>query len=162
MRHAIALAVDRQGIQEIYGGEIFGAVADSVIPPDVPGYTAPELGLTPTGNTGEAKKLLEGKTVPPLRMAVNAEATEPRKKQIALIEANLKAAGLDVVIDRRTDEELMDLIDGVDGWDIDPAGGWCFDWPTAASVVLPLMGPNDDGTTWGSSNPAMYLSLIHI
>jgi peptide/nickel transport system substrate-binding protein len=156
VRHAIALAIDRHGIQEIYGGEIYGSVADSVIPSDLPGYVAPDLGLTPNGNPGEAKKLLEGKSVAPLHMAVSDEATEPRKKQIALIEANLKAVGLDVVVDRHPDEELTDLVDGAAGWDIDPAGGWCFDWPTAASVVLPLMGPNDDGTTWGSSNPAMY------
>ena len=156
VRHAIALAVDRQGIQDIYGGDVFGSVADSVIPPDVPGYVAPDLGLTPSGNSAEAKKLLEGKSVPPLHMAVSAEATEPRKKQIDLIEGNLKAAGLEVIVDRHPEDKLLDLVEGDEGWDIDPAGGWCFDWPTAASVVLPLMGPDDDGTTWGSSNPAKY------
>ena len=44
VRHAIALAIDRQGIQTIYGGDIFGSVVDSVIPPDLPGYVAPDLG----------------------------------------------------------------------------------------------------------------------
>jgi ABC-type transport system substrate-binding protein len=94
-----------------------------VIPPGVPGYVAPDLGLKPGGDPEAARKLLEGKSVPPLHMAVNDEAGPARKKQISLIEANLKAVGLEVVVDPHSDEE---------------------------------MGPNDDGTTWGSSNPGMY------
>ena len=35
-------------------------------------------------------------------------------------------------------------------------GAWCFDWPTAGSIVLPLLGPNSDGTSWGSINTAKY------
>ena len=156
VRHAIALAIDRQGIQSAYGGDVYGTVADSVIPPGLPGYVAADLGLKPGGDPEASKKLLEGKSVPPLHMVVAAEAGPARKKEISLIEANLKAVGLQVVVEPHSDEELSALVEGAEGWDIDPAGGWCFDWPTAASVVLPLMGPNDDGTTWGSSNPAKY------
>jgi peptide/nickel transport system substrate-binding protein len=156
VRQAIALAIDRQSIQSTYGGDIFGSVADSVIPSDLPGYVAPNLGLTPTGNPDEAKKLLEGKSVPPLHMAVSDSASGATSKKYAQIEANLKAAGFEVVVDPHPDEELSSLVTGVDGWDIDPSGGWCFDWPTAAAVVVPLMGPNEDGTSWGSNNPGKY------
>ena len=75
VRHAIALAIDRQSIQSAYGGDVYGTVADSVIPPDVPGYVAPNLALTPGGDPDEAKKLLEGKSVPPLHMAVSDSAS---------------------------------------------------------------------------------------
>jgi peptide/nickel transport system substrate-binding protein len=156
VRRAIALAIDRQGIQDIYGGELFGSVADSVIPPDVPGYAAVDLGLKPTGDPEGAKKLLEGKVVPPLHMAVSDSPSAALTKEIAQIEANLKAAGLEVVLDRHPDEELSTVVDAAEGWDIDPSGGWCFDWPTAASVVVPLFGPNDDGASWGSNNVAKY------
>jgi peptide/nickel transport system substrate-binding protein len=156
VRHAIALAIDRQSIQEISGGDILGSVADSVIPSDLPGYVAPNLGLTPTGNPEEAKKLLEGKSVPPLHMAVSDSEGGAYSKRYAQIEANLKAAGLEVVVDPHPDEENAALLKGVDGWDIDPSGDWCSDWPTAAAVVLPLMGPNEDGTSWGSNNPGKY------
>jgi peptide/nickel transport system substrate-binding protein len=156
VRHAIALAINRQNIQRIYGGNIFGSVADSVIPSDLPGYVAPNLGLTPGGNPDEAKKLLDGKSVPPLHMAVSDSVSGATSNKYAQIEANLKAVGLEVVIDPRSDEELSTLVAGVDGWDIDPSGGWCFDWPTAAAVVVPLMGPNEDGTSWGSNNPGKY------
>jgi hypothetical protein len=61
-----ALAIDRQGIQKIGGGELFGTKVDSVIPAAIPGYVAPDLGLKAAGDPDAAKKLLEGKTVPPL------------------------------------------------------------------------------------------------
>jgi peptide/nickel transport system substrate-binding protein len=156
VRQAIALAIDRQSIQSAYGGDVYGSAADSVIPSDLPGYVAPNLGLKPTGNPDEAKKLLEGKSVPPLHMAVTDSTGAAESKKIAQIEADLKAVGLEVVVDPRPEEELSTVLAGVDGWDIDPSGGWCFDWPTAAAVVLPLMGPNEDGTSWGSSNPGKY------
>jgi peptide/nickel transport system substrate-binding protein len=156
VRRAIALAIDRESIQSAYGGDVYGSVADSVIPPDVPGYVAANLALKPGGDPDGAKKLLEGKSVPPLHMAVSDSVSGAYSKEITQIKANLKAAGLEVVVDPHSDKDLSALVEGVEGWDIDPSGGWCFDWPTAASVVLPLMGPNDDGTTWGSSNPGKY------
>ena len=61
-----------------------------------------------------------------------------------------------MVVDPHPDEELSTLFTGVEGWDIDPSGSWCFDWPTAAAVIVPLMGPNEDGTSWGSNNPGKY------
>jgi peptide/nickel transport system substrate-binding protein len=156
IRHAIALAIDRQSIQSAYGGDVYGSVADSVIPPGVPGYVAPNLALKPGGDPEAAKKLLEGKSMPPLHMAVSDSVSGAYSKEITQIEANLKAAGIEVVVDPHSDDDLAAVLEGAAGWDIDPSGGWCFDWPTAASVVLPLMGPNDDGTTWGSSNSGKY------
>jgi peptide/nickel transport system substrate-binding protein len=156
IRHAIALAIDRQSIQSAYGGDVYGSVADSVIPPGVPGYVAANLALKPGGDPEAAKKLLEGKSVPPLHMAVSDSVSGAYSKEITQIEANLKAVGLEVVVDPHSDDDLGALLEGAEGWDVDPSGGWCFDWPTAASVILPLMGPNDDGTTWGSSNPGKY------
>lgn len=156
VRHAIALAIDRRSIQSFYGGDVYGSIVDSVIPPDVPGYVAADLGLKPGGDPDGAKALLEGKPVAPLHMAVSDSPSPAHEKEIAMIQANLEAAGLDVVVDRHSEENLPAVVEAADGWDIDPAGGWCLDWPTAASAVLPLMGPNDDGTTWGSSNPAKY------
>jgi peptide/nickel transport system substrate-binding protein len=156
VRHAIALAIDRQGIAAIYGGEVFGSVADSVIPSDIPGYVAPDLGLSPAGDPDGAKTLLEGKSVPPLHMAVGNSDGAATKKTTALIEANLKAAGFDVVVDSYSDEDYSAVVTGVTGWDIDPSGRWCFDWPTAASMVLPMMGPNSVGSSWNSHNAAHF------
>ena len=60
-----------------------------------------------------------------------------------------------MVLDRHPEDELDAVLDGDDApemyW-----GAWCSDWPTAESIVLPLLGPNTDGTSWGSSNSAKY------
>ena len=156
VRHAIALAIDRQSIQATYGGDVSGTVVDSVIPPDVPGYVAPNLGLAPTGDPDSAKKLLAGKSLPPLHVAVSSTPGTADAKKTAQLEANLKAVGFEVVVDPHPDDDLSTLLDGVDGWDIDPAGEWCFDWPTVSAVVFPLMGPDNDGAMWGSRNAAKY------
>ena len=89
-------------------------------------------------------------------MAVSSTPGPADAKVTAQIEATLKAVGFEVVVDPHPDDELSALLGGVDGWDLDPKGAWCFDWPTAAAVVLPLMGPNSDGTTWGPRNAAKY------
>jgi peptide/nickel transport system substrate-binding protein len=155
VRHAIALAIDRQEIQALYGGDLSGSIADSVVPPDVPGYVAPDLGLAPGGDPDAAKKLLEGKTVPPLRLLVS-ESPGSEYKQANLIKANLEAVGIEVIIEPRPDDEVYTVVDGDDAPEMSDTGGWCYDWPTAASVVLPVLGPNEDGTTWGSNNPAKF------
>ncbi|WP_319436098.1 ABC transporter substrate-binding protein [Mycobacterium sp. RTGN5] len=156
IRHAIALAIDRQGIQSAYGGDLYGSVVDSVIPSDIPGYAAPNLGLKPGGDPDAAKKLLDGKSLPSLHIAVADSPSPAYGKEITQIEANLKAVGFEVAVDRHSDTDLTALLDGVDGWDIDPSPGWCADWPTAASATLPVLGPNSDGTTWGPRNAAKY------
>ena len=157
VRHAIALAIDRQSIQSIYGGDIYGTVADSVIPPDIPGYVAPNLGLTPTGNPDEAKKLLEGKSVPPLHMAVSDSASgadeqevRPRSRPTSRRRASRWSSTHTPT--RSFPPSSRESRVGTST----QSGGWCFDWPTAAAVVLPLMGPNEDGTSWGSNNPGKY------
>ena len=89
-----------------YGGDVYGTIADSVIPPDVPGYAPADLALKPGGDPEAAKKLLEGKSVPPIHMAVNDQAGPARSKEITLIETNLKAVGLEVVVDPYSDDDL--------------------------------------------------------
>lgn len=153
VRHAIALAIDRQGILNNYGGDLSGSIADSVIPPDIPGYVAPNLGLKPGGDPEAAKKLLEGKAVPPLHLLVSDSSAQEDAK---LIRANLKAIGLEVVLEPRPDEDISAILDSDDSPELSDFGGWCFDWPTAASVVLPIFGPNEDGTSWGSNNVTRF------
>jgi peptide/nickel transport system substrate-binding protein len=153
VRHAIALAIDRQAILDNYGGNLSGSIADSMIPPDLPGYVAPQLGLKPGGDPDAAKKLLEGKSVPPLHLLISDAGTQ---KDAKLIQANLKAIGLEVVFDPRPGDETFTIVDSDEAPELADIGGWCFDWPTAAAVALPVFGPNDDGTTWGSNNAAKY------
>jgi peptide/nickel transport system substrate-binding protein len=156
VRHAIALSIDRQKYLELAGGELTGSIAESVIPPELPGYVAPDLGLAPTGDPDAAKKLLEGKSVPPLHL-MTVDSPGVGSDQAALIQANLKAVGLEVIIEPRPDEEHYAILDSDESPEMADVTGWCFDWPTAMSVVVPVLGPNDDGTNWGSNNSSKYL-----
>jgi peptide/nickel transport system substrate-binding protein len=60
-----------------------------------------------------------------------------------------------MIVETRPWEELIELIDGPGAPELS-WGTWCFDWPTAGSIVLPLLGPNSDGTSWGARNTAKY------
>ena len=151
VRHAIALAIDRQGIQTIVGGDLTGPIADSLIPPNIPGYLAPDLGLSASGDPEAAKKLLQGKSVPPLHLATTAEPKEANQ-----IRDNLKAVGLEVIVDVVPDNDIDSVIGADDAPALTDYPAWCWDWPTAASIVLPVLGPDTDGTSWASTNFAKY------
>jgi peptide/nickel transport system substrate-binding protein len=151
VRHAIALAIDRRGIQTVGGGDLTGPVVDSLIPPNIPGYIAPDLGLSPSGNPDAAKKLLQGKSVPPLHLATTAEPTEANQ-----IRDNLKAVGIEVIVDVVPDNDIDSVIAADDAPALTDYPAWCWDWPTVASIVLPVLGPNTDGTSWASTNYAKY------
>ena len=61
-----------------------------------------------------------------------------------------------MVIEPRPDEEQYAILDSDESPELADVTGWCFDWPTAMSVVVPVLGPNDDGTSWGSNNSSKY------
>ena len=154
VRHAVALAIDRQRIQSEYGGDLFGSIADSFIPPTVVGFEAPDLGLKPEGDVEAAKKLLAGKTVPPVHLALTEDAVL-YKRVGDVIKNNLKAVGIEVVVDLYTEDDYAAAVEGDDP----PAlslEGWCADWPTPAAVVPAVLGPDPDGKTYGSNNITRY------
>jgi peptide/nickel transport system substrate-binding protein len=154
VRHAIALAIDRQAVQHALGGELFGSITDSIVPSTLEGFVAPDLGLKPQGDVDAAKKLLAGKTVPTLHFAV--EETSVVYQGVAeVLKNNLKAAGIDVAVDILPEEQYSALFDGDDIPELDYTG-WCLDWPTPSAVVPAVFGPDPGGETWGSNNATRY------
>ncbi|MGO4444896.1 ABC transporter substrate-binding protein [Mycobacterium sp. 2YAF39] len=151
VRHAIALAIDRRAIQATNGGDLSGPVVDSLIPPNIPGFTAPDLALSPGGDPDAAKKLLRGKAVPPLHLATAGDPDEANQ-----IRDNLKAVGLEVIVDVHSDDDIDAVISADDAPEMTDYPAWCWDWPTAAAIVLPTLGPNTEGTSWASTNYAKY------
>jgi peptide/nickel transport system substrate-binding protein len=154
VRHAIALAIDRQGIQKALGGDLFGSITDSIVPSTVKGFVAPDLGLKPQGDPEAAMKLLAGKSVPALHFALE-ESFKVYREVAKVIQSNLKAAGLDLAIDVYPQDKYDALFAGDDVPEIDYTG-WCLDWPTPSSVVPAVLGPDPDGQTFGSNNASRY------
>jgi peptide/nickel transport system substrate-binding protein len=156
VRKAIAMAVNRQAIQTIYGGPIFGSVIDTIVSPSiqgtVPNFAGPNLGLKPTGDPAAAKALLNGQS-PTIHYGVSN--TSVKQKTVATeIQNDLKAAGINVVIDQIPQSSYYKTLRSSSPPDMARAG-WCWDWPTMAATTPPVLGGNSDLTKWNANNFSM-------
>jgi peptide/nickel transport system substrate-binding protein len=153
VRKAIATAINRQAIQTIYGGAIFGEVIDTIVSPSiqstVPNFAPPSLGLKPTGDPAAAKAMLNGQT-PTIHYGV-ANTSVKQKTVATQIQNDLKAAGINVVIDQIPQSSYYKTLRSSSAPDMGRAG-WCWDWPTMASVTPPVLGGNADLTSWNANN----------
>ncbi len=64
VRHAIALAINRQAVITAMNGQLFGSIPSSFMPSNVRGFVPANLGLKDTGDTAAAQALLQGKDFP--------------------------------------------------------------------------------------------------
>ncbi len=155
VRKAIATAINRQAIQTTYGGDIFGSVTNTIISSTIQGYGPPNLGLKATGDPATAKALLAGKTVPTLHYGV-ANTSVKQKTVATQVQNDLKAAGIDMVVDQIPQASYFRTLRGPNPPDFGRAG-WCWDWPTAAATVPAVLGPDASGKTWSSSNFSRWI-----
>jgi peptide/nickel transport system substrate-binding protein len=156
VRKALATAINRQAINTIYGGAIFGSVSDTVVSPStastVPNFQGTNLGLKPTGDPAAAKAMLAGKTVPTIHYGVSN--TSVKQKTVATqVQNDLKAAGVNVVIDQIPQSSYYKTLRSDSPPDMARAG-WCSDWPTVAAVTPQVLGGNSDLTKWNQNNLA--------
>ncbi|MGO4806890.1 ABC transporter substrate-binding protein [Arthrobacter sp. 2MCAF15] len=159
VRKAIALALDRQSILVQYGGRRFGELTQTPLNDKMRGYVAQDLEIDPSGKPklDEAKKLLEGKTYPKTLTFGYANNRDAYKNTGTVVQENLKALGIDVQLvpipapnyySVMASEQLPDI--GRSGW----CGG--ADPASIRTSADPILGPNNDGTTYGFSNTSRY------
>jgi peptide/nickel transport system substrate-binding protein len=159
VRKAIALALDRQSILVQYGGRRFGELTQTPLNDKMRGYIAQELEIDPSGKPklDEAKKLLEGKTYPKTLTFGYANNRDAYKNTGTVVQENLKALGIDVQLvpipapnyySVMASEQLPDI--GRSGW----CGG--ADPSSIRTSADPILGPNNDGTSYGFSNTSRY------
>ncbi|MGY2745047.1 ABC transporter substrate-binding protein [Arthrobacter sp. UYCu723] len=159
VRKAIALALDRQSILVQYGGRRFGELTQTPLNDKMRGYVAQELEIDPSGKPklDEAKKLLEGKTYPKSLTFGYANNRDAYKNTGTVVQENLKALGIEVQLvpipapnyySVMASEQLPDI--GRSGW----CGG--ADPASIRTSADPILGPNNDGTTYGFSNTSRY------
>ena len=131
--------------------------ADSIIPSNMPGYIAPDLGLKPTGDPDAAKKLLEGKSVPPLHFVISDDVRRraPRKPTRSRPTSRRSASRSSSSLALPT--TCSAIVDNDDAPELSFGAAGVSTGRRAASVVVPVFGPNDDGTTWGSNNALQVL-----
>jgi peptide/nickel transport system substrate-binding protein len=159
VRKAIALALDRQSILVQYGGRRFGELTQTPLNATMRGYVAQELELDPSGKPklDEAKKLLEGKTYPKSLTFGYANNRDAYKNTGTVVQQNLKALGIDVQLVPIPAPNYYSIMASDQLPDIGRSG-WCggADPASVRTSADPILGPNNDGTSYGFSNTSRY------
>jgi peptide/nickel transport system substrate-binding protein len=155
VRKAIFTAINRKAAITALGGDLFGFTQDSYMSTTVRGYAPPNLGLNPQGDPTAAKALLQGKTVPTLHYGVRGGS--PKQKALGVsIQNDLKQIGVNLVLDTIPGDAFYKTLRGDQAPDMSLAG-WCWDWPTQAAIVPPVLGPDSTGKKWSSNNFSRYI-----
>jgi len=160
VRHAFALALNRQAAITALNGTLFGSIPSSFIAANVRGFQPANLGLKDTGDIPAAKALLQGKTVPK-SITYGYSQGRPAQKALALQwQSDLKKLGVNVTIQSIPTDSFYKTL-RTDPGPVDIAlAGWCWDWPTMASIVPPVLGPDATQKTWSTSNFSKYFDSV--
>ena len=154
VRRALAIALNKNGVIEAYGGENWGEPASTIIAKALPGYqdNPSTSGDNPDGDPEAAAALLNGAT-PEITLAY---AISPTNEKIApVVVQSFEAAGFIVT----TYPIPSDAVPGYygqmgardkNGNKVDVfLGGWASDWPSLFGVVSPILLSNPEGADFG-------------
>lgn len=156
VRHAFAMALNRQAIITAMNGPLFGSIPSSFMSTSVRGFQPANLGLKDTGDTAGAQALLQGKTYPK-SITYAVSAGRPVQKAVAVqVQSDLKKLGVSVTIQSIPTDSYYKTLRTDPGPADMAMAGWCWDWPTMASIVPPVIGPDSTGKTWSSNNFSKY------
>ena len=143
VRQAIAFALDKQSILDVFGGQAAGKVVHQILPEGTIGYKeyADPYDGGPTGNPEKAKELLGGQK--PKLVMLCRQVDEPYLKACNAVKTSLEKAGFEVVVTPivRSDHNPATEKKGNE-YDI-YMPGWQPDWPSPASTLPVLL----DGRT---------------
>jgi peptide/nickel transport system substrate-binding protein len=152
-RRAVSFAVDRVALNRV-GGPYYAKTNDQLLPPGIPGYVPARI-YPDRANVARAKQLLNGKTGSVVLYSGNDPVST---NQSQVIQANLKAIGIDVKIrtftfatqiektGRQTEPFDMNLI------------GWFADYPDPYDFINILLygktiGPKNNVNTAYFNDP---------
>jgi peptide/nickel transport system substrate-binding protein len=144
VRKAVAYAIDRPFLTKIAGLNA-GRPNEQILPPGIPGYR--DVDIYPVGrpNVAKAKQLLAGKTGKVVMYTTNDHIGIATGQ---VVQANLKAIGLDVEVKPYTFAVLIDKT-GTRGEPFDMYSiGWFADYPDPYDFINILL----DGRTIGPKN----------
>jgi peptide/nickel transport system substrate-binding protein len=147
VRRALAVALNKEGLIQAYGGDNYGEPSTSIVSNAVSGFE-PNPAFAdddPAGDPEAAKELLAGAT-PEITVAYAVSPTN--EKLIPVIQQSFEAAGFIV----STYPIASDAVPGYygqmaakdkNGNKVDVfLGGWAADWPSMSTVVVPILRSN--------------------
>ena len=148
VRQAMMVALDRNAIREILGGDLFYAFADGVIKPTIGQDYAPTgiwdsyfgSAVPTTGDPDLARRLIEESGVEVATLGFTAPDTPTNEKVVAAVIDAFARAGIAVKYVPPCVGYCSIVFDP--NKDIDfGTGGWGHDWPNASTVIPPLFTP---------------------
>jgi ABC-type transport system substrate-binding protein len=143
-RQAVAQAVDRPSLTRL-GGLNAGTPNEQILPPGIPGYRDADIYPVDRPNIAKAKALLGGKTGKVVMYTTNDQLGVNTGQ---MVQANLKAIGLDVEVKPYTFAVLIDKT-GTRGEPFDMYSiGWFADYPDPYDFINILL----DGRTIVAKN----------
>ena len=143
-RQAVAFAVDRPALTRLAGLNA-GTPNEQILPPGIPGYRDAKIYPVGRPNIARAKALLGGKTGKVVMYTTNDQLGVNTGQ---LVQANLKAIGLDVEVKPYTFAVLIDKT-GTRGEPFDLMSiGWFADYPDPYDFINILL----DGRTIAAKN----------
>jgi peptide/nickel transport system substrate-binding protein len=156
VRHAIALAINRQAVITAMNGALFGSIPQSFMPANVRGFVPANLGLKDTGDTAAAQALLQGKDFPKT-LDYSVSAGRPVQHAVGVqVQSDLKKIGITINLKSIPTKGYYPSLRTDPGPAAMGMAGWCSDWPTQASVVPPILGADSSMKTWSTNNFSKY------
>jgi peptide/nickel transport system substrate-binding protein len=144
VRQALQYAVNKRDFQTAYGGELFGPIINSVIPPDAAGFRDVTLyEAAPTGNPEKAKQLLAEAGASNLAITLDSSDSVRATAAAVAVQNALQRAGITVTINKIPGANFYTTIQNDAQAHELMTAGWCADWPSSSSILPPVFGPDN-------------------
>ena len=165
VREAVNLAIDRENMRRVYGGEAVGDTACSVIPPGVDGHLPceeynPFETENMAGNMEEAQAKIEesGADLGSAEIFMVGATDDPHDKLAESVRTDLEELGFTNI-----DPKLVAFPNQYTQFysvpdkkvAVGPAAGWVWDWPDAMTFFDPLFNGNNIGGAGTNNNYSM-------
>lgn len=159
VRRALIYGFNQQSQLQILGGDRAGKPSTTMTSPVNPGFKEFDVYPKPLiGDVEKAKKLLEGKTVPPLTWCYRAGGLRP--KQAAAAKEAYARIGVELVL-KELDRTIYYNIVGKKDTDCDliPAG-WGQDAPDGSTFLAVMAHPNESKEAGSNNNSFLEVPEI--
>lgn len=147
VRRAVSVAIDKNGVIQVLGGENYGTPSTTIVSSGVAGYTEnPSFaGDNPDGDAAAAKALLAGAGAANQPLVFAFADTPTNQKVAAVLQQSWEAAGFAVTLK----PIALSATPGYYGQmsqrdkDVDVFwSGWAADWPSLFGVIPPILQSN--------------------
>lgn len=154
VRRALALALNKDGMIQAYGGENYGEPSTSIVSKAVTGFE-PNPAFADDNTAGDpeaAKALLDGQTP---SITIGYPISPTNEKLIPVIQQSFEAAGFVVDLYGVAPDAVPGYYGQMaardkNGNKVDVfLGGWAADWPSMSTVVVPILRSNPEGAESG-------------